>query len=59
MNPSSLVTTKLIASISGIATATTSPARNPSDINDTASTITTAPASACRKCPTASSTTCG
>ncbi|SXE52611.1 Uncharacterised protein [Klebsiella variicola] len=43
--PHSSITVKVMASTSGMAAATTRPARRPSDTNDTASTMTTASAS--------------
>ena len=53
------MTTKVIASTSGIESATTSPARSPRLTKLTASTIATASNSAWVKPPTASSTTVG
>ena len=53
------IATKVMASTSGIASATTSPARMPRLTKLTTSTITTASNSALVKPPTASSTTTG
>ena len=57
--PANCITTKVIASTSGIVSATTSPARRPRLTKLTTSTMATASNSARVKWPTASSTTTG
>ena len=57
--PQACITTNTSASVNGTASATTSPARKPSEANDTSSTTASAMTNFIRNSPTASCTTCG